>query len=63
VFSTVGFGDITPRTDPARLVVSTQMLLDLAIIGVVVRMIFTAARSRIAPRENGGRDSRPAPAE
>jgi hypothetical protein len=39
------------------------MLLDLAIIGVVVRLIFTAARSRIAPRGNGGRDSRPGPAE
>jgi voltage-gated potassium channel len=63
VFSTVGFGDITPRTDYARLVVSAQMLLDLAIIGVVVRMIFTAARSRIAPGGNDGRDSRPAPAE
>jgi amino acid transporter len=63
VFSTVGFGDITPRTDLARLVVSAQMLLDLAIIGVAVRMIFTAARSRIAPEESGGRDSRPAPAE
>jgi hypothetical protein len=63
VFSTVGFGDITPRTDLARLVVSAQMLLDLAIIGVAVRMIFTAARSRIAPGESGGRDSRPAPAE
>ena len=63
VFSTVGFGDITPRTNPARLVVSAQMLLDLAIIGVVVRMIFTAARSRISPGDAGGRDSRPAPAE
>jgi hypothetical protein len=63
VFSTVGFGDITPRIDTARLVVSAQMLLDLAIIGVVVRMIFTVARSRIAPPETGGRDSRPAPAE
>jgi hypothetical protein len=63
VFSTVGFGDITPRTDGARLVVSTQMLLDLALIGIAVRMILTAARSRIAPSENAGRDSRPAPAE
>jgi voltage-gated potassium channel len=50
IFSTVGFGDITPRTDPARLVVSAQMLLDLAIIGAVVRLIFNAARSRITPR-------------
>jgi len=48
VFSTVGFGDITPRTDTARLVVAAQMLLDLAIIGVVVRLIFNAARSRVA---------------
>ncbi len=63
VFSTVGFGDITPRTDPARLVVAAQMLLDLAIIGIVVRMIFTAAKSRIEPSGSGGRDSRPAPAE
>ncbi len=49
IFSTVGFGDITPRTDTARLVVSAQMLLDLAIIGAVVRLIFNAARSRVAP--------------
>jgi voltage-gated potassium channel len=47
VFSTVGFGDITPRTDTARLVVSAQMLLDLAIIGAVVRLIFSAARTRV----------------
>jgi hypothetical protein len=58
----VGFGDITPRTDAARLVVTSQMLLDLLIIGVVVRMIFTAAKSRIAPA-GAGRDSRPVPAE
>jgi voltage-gated potassium channel len=47
VFSTVGFGDITPRTDVARVVVSAQMLLDLVLIGAVVRIIFNAARSRV----------------
>jgi len=47
IFSTVGFGDITPRTDAARLVVSVQMLLDLVIIGAVVRIIFSAARNRV----------------
>ena len=36
VLSTVGFGDITPRTDPTRVMVSIQMLLDLVLIGVVV---------------------------
>ena len=49
VFSTVGFGDITPRTDGARVLVSAQMLLDLVIIGVGVRLLFSAARSRISP--------------
>jgi hypothetical protein len=49
VFSTVGFGDITPRTDTARLIVSAQMLLDLVIIGTVVRLIFNVARTRIQP--------------
>jgi hypothetical protein len=37
VFSTVGFGDITPRADLARIIVSIQMLLDLVILGSVVR--------------------------
>ena len=45
VFSTVGFGDITPRTDAARLVVSAQMLLDLALIGAGVRLILNVAKS------------------
>jgi voltage-gated potassium channel len=52
VFSTVGFGDITPRTDPARLLVSLQMLLDLAIIGVVVRLIFGAAKVGLARQDD-----------
>ena len=43
VFSTVGFGDITPKGDLARIVVSIQMLLDLVVIGAVVRLIATAA--------------------
>jgi voltage-gated potassium channel len=43
IFSTVGFGDITPEGDVARLVVSAQMLLDLVVIGAVVRLLTTAA--------------------
>ena len=47
VFSTVGFGDITARTDLARILVMFQMLADLAVIAVVVRLILGAAtRSR-----------------
>jgi len=44
VLATVGFGDISPRTDTARLVVTAQMLLDLALIAIVVRVFFSAAR-------------------
>ena len=41
-----GFGDITPRTDLARIVVSAQMLLDLVILGVVVRLIVSHVPQR-----------------
>jgi hypothetical protein len=52
VFSTVGFGDITPTTDLARGVVTVQMVLDLIIIGVVVRVLITAAQAGL--RRGGG---------
>ena len=45
VFSTVGFGDITAKTDAARAVVSVQMILDLILIGTVARLLITAART------------------
>ena len=43
VFSTVGFGDIAPKTDVARLVTTVQMLADLAVVAVVIRLILGAA--------------------
>ena len=46
VFSTVGFGDITPTTDAARLVVTGQMIADLVIIGIAVKAITGAVRQR-----------------
>ena len=47
VFSTVGFGDITAKTEAARLVVTSQMIADLLIIGLGIRVILGAvARSR-----------------
>lgn len=51
VLSTVGFGDITPETDAARVVVSIQMLLGLVLIGAVVRGFLAAAQTREAPSE------------
>ncbi len=55
VFSTVGFGDITAKTDTTRLVVTVQMLADLAFVAVVIRLIFGAA-SRGTTRQREGRD-------
>jgi voltage-gated potassium channel len=45
VFATVGFGDITATSQTARLVVTVQMLLDLAALGLVVRAFVSAVQS------------------
>jgi hypothetical protein len=45
VFSTVGFGDITPESRGARILIGIQMLLDLVVIGAVVRLLVSAAKS------------------
>ena len=47
VFSTVGFGDITAKTETARLVVTGQIIADLLVIGLGLRVIIGAVgRSR-----------------
>ena len=51
VFSTVGFGDIAPKTDFARLIVSAQMLLDLVVLGVIVKLLLGAAQRGISKRD------------
>ncbi len=43
-FSTVGFGDIAPRSEIARIVVMIQMLGDLAILSAGVRILLGAVR-------------------
>ena len=44
VFSTVGFGDITAKTEAARLVVTGQMIADLVILGLAIKAITSAVR-------------------
>ncbi len=44
VFSTVGFGDITAKTETARLVVTGQMLADLIILGIAIKIIVGAVK-------------------
>lgn len=43
--ATVGFGDITPDSTGARVVVTFQMLLDLALIAGLVRLVVLATRT------------------
>ena len=44
VFTTVGFGDITAKSEAARLVVTLQMWLDLVFLGLVVRIVVNAIK-------------------
>jgi voltage-gated potassium channel len=43
-FSTVGFGDITAVSQSARLMVTTQMILDLLILGLGIRVFIGAVQ-------------------
>ncbi len=65
VFSTVGFGDIVPVSDNARIVVMVQMLGDLALLGAGVRLLSGAVRMSVErKRATNHDDAAPiAPAE
>jgi voltage-gated potassium channel len=54
VFSTVGFGDITAKTETARLVVTGQMLADLIVLGVALKIIVGAVRRGQQRRSTAG---------
>jgi hypothetical protein len=54
VFSTVGFGDITAKTQAARLVVTGQMIADLVILGLAIKIIVGAVSRRRQPGDADG---------
>jgi voltage-gated potassium channel len=54
VFATVGFGDISPTSEIARRLVTVQMLLDLLVLGLGIR-VFVGAVQR--GRERQGPES------
>ena len=47
IVSTLGFGDISAVTDGTRLVVTVQMLLDIALIAGFARLVIIATRTGI----------------
>jgi voltage-gated potassium channel len=50
VFSTVGFGDIYGKTDPARLAVTIQIFLDLLFIATVVQLLVGTVQRRLSAK-------------
>ncbi|TQE37512.1 two pore domain potassium channel family protein [Streptomyces ipomoeae] len=44
VFATVGFGDITPVTQTARVLTMVQMLADLVLVGLIARLVLGAVQ-------------------
>ena len=60
VLSTVGFGDITPKSEIARVVVTVQMVANLVLLGLGLRTLLGAAqlgrqrRSQASPYAEAG---------
>jgi voltage-gated potassium channel len=52
VFSTVGFGDIAPKSELARVLTMTQMLMGLVAVGLVARILFGAMETAVARRDD-----------
>jgi hypothetical protein len=50
-FATVGYGDITPVTETARLTAMLQMVVDLVLIGLVARAFVNSVRTGLARRD------------
>ena len=59
VFSTVGFGDITAKTEAARLVVTGQMITDLVVLGIGIKIILGAVSRGLQRRQGQDADARP----
>ena len=45
--TTTGFGDIVALSNPARATVMIQMVVDVAILGVAVKLLVGVARTRL----------------
>jgi hypothetical protein len=47
VFATVGFGDISPVSDVARVMTTIQMIINLVVLGLGVRLLAGLAQERL----------------
>jgi voltage-gated potassium channel len=60
VFSTVGFGDIAPKSEAARVVLIFQMLGDIALLGAGARVLLGAVSRGRQRRSDPGQNPGPA---
>jgi voltage-gated potassium channel len=54
VFATVGFGDIVPRSELARILTMIQMLTGLVVVGLVAKILLGAVQTAVRRRESEG---------
>ena len=57
VFATAGFGDISATSEVARIAVMAQMILDLLVLGLLVKVFLNAVeldREQQAPKQDSG---------
>jgi hypothetical protein len=52
VFATVGFGDIAPRSDVARILTMIQMIMDLVAVGLIAKILLGAVDIAKQRRKN-----------
>ncbi len=62
VFATVGFGDIVATTNSMKVLVTIQMLLNLAVLGAVIRVVTSAAQRGVARKKELGTHQNEPPA-
>ena len=53
VFATVGFGDVVATSNAMKLLVTVQMLLNLVVFGLVIKVLSSAAQRGVARKRSG----------
>ncbi|MGW4725004.1 potassium channel family protein [Streptomyces sp. NPDC004291] len=61
VFATVGFGDIAPVSQPARVLTTCQMVADLVLVGLVAKVLVGAVRMGVERQGSATAPERPEP--
>ncbi|MEV6250985.1 potassium channel family protein [Streptomyces sp. NPDC051742] len=61
VFATVGFGDIVPVSQTARVLTTVQMVFDLLLVGLIAKVMVGAVRLGLSRRGSAASPERPEP--